>query len=329
MELKTKRNIIKIAVIIALSILVLDFAYKTVANIDYANREKCILNQALPGWAFLLFEYLIELFLIILVGIFIALFLERKFTKYGRFYPKNPLTAFLYASLLPLCACSAIPLTRTMKGKISFATIITFVVAAPLLNPYVIILSFSVLGLWYGALRILLSFIIAISAGYVTQLFYKGEMNTKELMTCSKNCPKKETDLYLETARIFKSLIPYIVLAAAFGIAFEFVDVVDLAAGFELADPIVGLIIMTLIAVPIYMCNGADVLILRPFIHGVNLPLGSALAFSMTSTAVCISSIALLVKFIGKKLTAILITHIVILTLVMGYLINILHPGFT
>jgi hypothetical protein len=90
MNLETKRLIIKILIIASITLLVSDFAYRTINDIDYFNREKCIIYTLLPEWGFLLYEYLFEFSVIVFAGIFIALLLERYFSRYGRFYPKTP-----------------------------------------------------------------------------------------------------------------------------------------------------------------------------------------------------------------------------------------------
>ena len=53
-----------------------DIVYKIVNNITYLNRENCILYRMLPKIGFLFFEYFVELFLIVIVGIFFAAMLE-------------------------------------------------------------------------------------------------------------------------------------------------------------------------------------------------------------------------------------------------------------
>jgi uncharacterized membrane protein YraQ (UPF0718 family) len=71
-----------------------------------------------------------------------------------------------------------------------------------------------------------------------------------------------------------------------------------------------------------YYCNGADVILLKPLIAHSGLSLGTAMAFSLTSTSICITAIVMLVKFLNKKLTIILVASIMVLTFILGLLIN-------
>ena len=180
-----------------------DIVYKTVNNITYLNRESCILYRMLPKIGFLFFEYFVELFLIVIVGIFFAAMLESMFAKYKRFYPSNTITAFFYASLLPVCACTTIPLISSMKGKLPFRTIITFVVAAPLLSPYIIMLSFSVLGMTYGILRIVSAFLMAMISGVVLEFFYTKEDLGGWIALSTGNPPETHTEsFYFQLIRV-------------------------------------------------------------------------------------------------------------------------------
>ena len=79
---------------------------------------------------------------------------------------------------------------------------------------------------------------------------------------------------------------------------------------------------MTVIGIPLYVCNGADVLLLKPLLAYTDLTTGTAMVFSLTSSAVCISSIAMLFKFMGRKLTLILLANLTVLTLLIGFAIN-------
>lgn len=78
-----------------------------------------------------------------------------------------------------------------------------------------------------------------------------------------------------------------------------------------------------LVGVPLYFCNGAEVLFVRPLVvHG--FPLGTGVAFSMTSTAICATSIAMLLKVIGRWLTTVMVGCVVAGSLALGLVLNLL-----
>ena len=337
----SKMKVFKGFIIFSLIFLGTDLVYKTVNNITYLTREKCILYRVLPKYAFLVYEYFIELLMVVVVGIFLATLLKSYFSKYRRFYPKGTITAFLYASFIPLCACSAIPLIGSMKEKLRFRTIITFVVATPLLSPYIIMLSFSVLGIKYGILRIAGAFVLALSSGLVLEFFRSKELSAEPTMsntyfscssqaagnTCSiQACHLQKMDIYEETYVVFRKIVPFLIIAGIGGIVFEFLAPADFLVEHELPNNIIGIMLAILVGIPVYFCNGAEVLFLRPLVHASGFSPGIAIAFSLASTSICITSLAMLTKFIGKKLTSILLISVIITTFIIGLVVDMIVP---
>ena len=327
--LSNKKKVIKGFIIFCSFFFLADFIYKTTNNITYATREKCILYRMMPKIWFLIFEYFFELLIVVVFGTFLAVLLQSYFVKYKRFFPKNMVTAFLYASLLPVCACTTIPLVGSMKNKLRYRTIIAFIVSAPLLSPNILVLSFTVLGLKYGIIRIIAAFILALMSGIVIEFF----RSTKEpdgliaINVCNdSSCDISNPDVYLQTYDIIKKLIPYLIFAGIAGIAIELFKPTYFLSKFKIANNFTGMTLVILAGIPVYLCNGAEVLMLRPIIHNSNLALGTAIAFSLASTSVCITSIVMLTKFIGKKLTIILLANLFFTILLIGLVINLLIP---
>lgn len=322
----------KLAVFASLFLFVVDTVYRSYNGITYLSRGKCILYGTLPRWAFLLYENIIELLVVVIIAIFAATLLEKYFSRAKRFIPKHPLGAFLYASLIPACSCSAVPMIRTMHGKIPFRTIVTFVVAAPLLNPYIIMMSMTVLGFTYGILRILCSLVLAVTTGYIAE-FFQRDMTAEDIPLVNgcggkSHCPKDGGTLYEETFAVLKKIAPFLIAAGLLGIAIELLAPSHVLHKYDLGSNPLGTLAVILIGVPIYFCNGADVLFLQPLMHYSSLPLGTAMAFSLTSTSICITSLLLLFKYVGKKLTGIILVSVIVITFVLAFSIQFVPRWF-
>jgi uncharacterized membrane protein YraQ (UPF0718 family) len=318
----SKEFFVKFFIFSSIFLLSVDTVYKYYNGITYLKREDCILYAILPKWAFILFEHFVELILIVTVAIFAAAIIEKYFIRLKKFIPKNTLSAFVYASVIPVCSCSAIPLMPAMRDKLPFRAIITFVVAAPLLNPYIIMLSVTVLGLRYAVLRIFCSFILAVSAGYIAEMVYK-RMKHQELgvwngCTNGGNCLGEGRNIYDDTFIIFKKILPFLIVAGVLSTAVDQFIPKHLFENYDLSNYFLGNALVILIGVPVYFCSGADVLFLQPLLQYSHLPLGTAMAFSLTSTSVCISSLILLIKFIGKKLTLVILASIIVITFLLS-----------
>ncbi len=314
-------------VVIAVSFAVIDGIYRITQGISFATRQKCILYQSIPRFAFLIFENIVELGLSVYLGVFLATLIEQYMLKIKPFIPRNPFAAFLYGSILPVCSCSAIPLIKTMRSSVSMRTIITFVMAAPLLNPYTIFISYTVLGPFYGTARIIGAFILSVSAGYGIELLAKKSelLDPESYKNCGgASCGISERDVFVKTMRLFLSILPYLAIGAALSIVGELLLPNKVQALTNLVNTtFFGNLLVIIMGVPLYLCNGADVFILRPLINDMGLSMGVAIEFSLTSTAICMTSIFMLIKFLGKRLTFALISHIVIVTLIIGYCVNL------
>ncbi len=305
-----------------------DWLYKTTYSISLQNRWDCFIYKNIPRSLFLIYEYFVELFLLVAVGIFIAVLIEKHFRKLKNIIPGNQVAAFLLASVLPVCSCSVIPLIQGLNGKIKSRTLITFITAAPILNPYIIVLSFSAIGFEYGVLRIISSFLLSFSLGWIIELYLNSNKSITLLpqITCSaksQNCsiPFNE-DIYVKTISIFRKLLPYLLFAGFTGILFEFYNPTKFLQNWNFNNSLYETLAAIAIGIPVYLCNGADIFFLRPLMNSSGLTMGAAISFSLTSTVVCSSSIIMLSRFLGKRITAIIVLYIIVFCFLSAQLIN-------
>lgn len=326
LNLSAQKLTARIIVFSAALVLVVDTIYMNLNGLYDGNHAKCIIFASMPRWSFYLLENVGELFIVVILGVIIGVIAEQYFRKIKRFYPKNQFLAFAYGSILPVCSCGVVPLIDSMKRRTSLKVIITFVCAAPLLDPYIIFLSYTVLGLKYAIIRIVCSFFLSVSAGLIVEFIVKRLKwdNWADYGTCSRKCDfVADRDPFVKTMKITRKLLPYILFAGLLSFVFAMLDTKDLLHNFNLNVEPLSTIIMTAFGIPVYMCHGADVIFLKPFLQYTDLSLGSAMAFSLSSSAICISSIVMLAKFMGKRVAGLLTVVISILIILLSVLINL------
>lgn len=316
----------KALIYFAVLVIATDYIYKTYNGINFHTRGRCILYRNLPEWGFYIFESVFEFCMITIVGIFVSVIVEKIFVKYKKWYPNNPFTAFVYATVFPLCGCSAIFFIHGMKKKLNTRTIITFVLASPLLSPYIIILSFSLLGIQYSAFRIVTAFIVTILTGYLIEFFenknFTKKIEFEKLVGNQKNCEIKNDNIYIKTLSIFKKLLPYLIIASIINVILNIYKPLSQLELSAFLGDIPGLITMMVIGFPLYLCNGADIIFLQPLVNVAKLPIGTAIAFSVSSTSICFTSMLIAFKVLGGKLTTIMLLSVFLITLLIGILIN-------
>jgi uncharacterized membrane protein YraQ (UPF0718 family) len=324
-KLSMQQSVARIIVFTAVLIMVTDTVYMNLNGLYDGDHTKCIVFSSMPKWSFYLLENVGELFIVVILGVMIGVIAEQYFRKIKRFYPRNQMLAFAYASILPVCSCGVVPLIDSMKRRTSLKVIVTFVCAAPLLDPYIVFLSYTVLGLKYVVIRIISAFLLAYLAGWIVELAVKKLKwdNWTENGTCGRKCDfVAERDPFVKTMKITKKLLPYILFAGLLSFVFAMLDTKELLHGINLNAEPFSSIIMTAFGVPIYMCHGADVIFLKPFLQYTDMSLGSAMAFSLSSSAICISSIVMLSKYLGKRIAALLTGVICVLIVTLSLLIN-------
>lgn len=323
---KDQRNA-RILIFSVLTLVVVHTLYMNIMGFNSLSHDACIVYKNVPRWFFLLYENFIELFVVIVLGILAGVLIEKYFFKIKRFYPKNQILAFLYGAILPVCSCGVIPLIESTQKKSSLKVIIAFIITTPLLNPYIISVSYAVIGLKYTILRILFSFLTAIIAGYVVEWSSKLIRNTKygDYSSCVTTCDTVfDKDPMVKTMKMTKKVLPYILIAATLSFALALINPKQYLDSMSFSREPWSTIILTLVGIPLYVCNGSDVIFLKPLIQYTDLSMGAAIAFSLSSSAICISSIIMLSKYLGKTLTAILTGCIFILMIAFSYIINII-----
>jgi len=330
------RSLARAALLGAAGVLAVDAIYRTITHISYVNRDQCFLYRALPGVGFLVFEHIVEVGLIALVGTYVAILLARWVQRFPRLFPSNPLIAFAYGAVLPLCSCAAVPLLYALRGKRDERTVLAFVLSAPLLSPHIVVLSFALLGATYGALRIAAAFALVMIVAHVVPLVARlGAAHSRPQgglfapaaaePLCAGDCGLAQDDAGLETFAVFRGLLPYLLIGGGLSIGLDLLQPERWLAGGHL--PVGGLagtlggVLLVLVGVPLYLCHGTEVLLLRPLVeHGVTL--GTAVAFSLTSTGVCVTSLAMLARFLGRRRTIAFAACVLLTSLALGFVID-------
>ncbi len=316
----------RIIVFSVIAITVIHSVYMNIMGFSSLSHDACVVYKSIPKWLFYVYENVFELAIVVTLGVFAGVMSDVYFSRIERFYPKTQLLAFLYGSILPVCSCSVLPMIESMKKHTKLRVIITLVVAAPLLNPYIIFVSFSVLGVQYALLRILSTFVLAILSGLIVEKAsrYVPSFRLGVYLACKSDCaPETESDPFVKTIQLTRKLVPYVAIAALISIGFQFANPRTFLESLNFAREPYTMLFMTIVGIPLYVCSGADVLFLRPLLAYTDLTMGSAMAFSLSASAVCLASIVMLTKFLGKLLTAILVATLFFLIMGIGICINL------
>ncbi|MFO8057577.1 MAG: permease [bacterium] len=271
----------------------------------------------------------IRVFPFFVIGCFLAGVIEKYF-RAGRIpFPKSMLGNGVFASLIPMCSCAAVPLAQGMMHlhRVRVRAVITFLMVAPVLNPMVIPLSYGILGLEYLVLRIVAAFALGIITGMVVEKWV-GIPETEggpafTCVGCSRSSaykPDHSGSSLMLGWNTLVNLAYYIFIGVAIGAMFS-VYLPPPLVGKYLSNGSVGLLLSVLIGIPIFICAGEETIILAPLMD-MGLPMGHAIAFTISGNAICITSVAMLLPVFGKKTTTIMVGALFAGSLLFGFLIN-------
>ncbi|AAC07358.1 permease [Aquifex aeolicus] len=240
-----------------------------------------------------------------------------------------PLAAFL-GILTPFCSCSAVPMfIGFVEAGIPLGAAFTFLVASPMVNEVALGLLLTLFGVKVAVLYVIFGVIVAIVAGYVIE-----KLNPRELIadyvfqvklgqTQIKEMTFKER---LEFAKnnvkeILGKIWIYIIIAIGIGgfihgyVPQDIVERVAKTAG------LIAVPLAVLIGIPLYS-NAAGILPVIQALIAKGVPLGTALAFMMATTALSFPEFMILKQIMKPKLIAFFAGIVGISIIAVGYLFN-------
>jgi len=278
----------------------------------------------------ILVAFTVRVFPYFVAGCILAGAIERYVRGKSRWLPKSMIGAGVFASLLPICSCAAVPFSYALMAtrRIRLRGVITFMMVVPVLNPFVISFAGGILGWRYAVWRIVSIFALAMATGTLIERFL-GEREPEAVGRACYSCKgcasagadAKPAESALEAAyNLMAFLLPYMVVGIAVGAAFT-VFVPTFVVGKYLSAKFTGMVLATAIGLPIFLCSGEDVLILAPLMQ-MGLPMGHAIALTIAGNGICLSSIAILIPLFGKKATVWITLAFLFGSLAIGLAIN-------
>lgn len=218
--------------------------------------------------------------------------------------PRNPFgrraIVSLFGMFLPVCECGNVPLARGLMGRgYSVGDSMTFLLAAPIVNPVTIITTHQAFGFDDGILvaRLLAGYAIANLIGWLLSLHPRPELllTTRFARECrlpatrhgSSRTARVGSMFVAESTALMPALIVGALIAGAIQVGISRDVLITLGT-----DPIVSVFAMLVLAFVISVCANVDAFFILPFAQTF-LP-GSIVAFLVFGPLVDIKMVALL-----------------------------------
>jgi len=268
----------------------------------------------------------------VLLSVVVQVWLPAKWIE--RALPKTPWLRRMLLSLLgiflPVCECGNVPLARGLVSRgLSPAESITFLLAAPILNPVTIITTYQAFGWDHGILvaRILGGFVIANLVGWVFSRHPEPHsvLTPSFAASCQTHHGEEQGRRWRRSIARFaeelSTLLPALLVGCAIagliqvGIPREWLEALG-------ANPLWSVLALMALAFVVSICSNVDAFFMLAF-GSVFLP-GGIVAFLTFGAMVDIKMVALM-RTTFRTATIVQITAIVgLASLVLGLGVNLL-----
>jgi len=325
-----------LAIVIAVVIVIFDSQFPMAQLMS-------LIGEKLSTFATVFLGIFIEAIPFLLLGTlgsgFVEGFLDQ--SQIRRFIPRGTLSGALSGSLLgmvfPVCECGVVPLTRRLFNKdLSVVAGIAFLLAAPVVNPIVILSTSSAFGWgWMTAGRVGLCLLIAATSAMLFSVVKKPSEILRPKSLQLEVIKPEDSQLQSTPRPNIRSRLNRMMVIAAdefFEMGRFLVLGASLAAGMQAFipqqmllqvghGPVTSVLVMMALAVLLSICSTVDAFIALGFVS-VFSP-GAILAFLIFGPMVDIKTTLMYLSVFKKRTVVYLIALPFLMSFLAGVLINL------
>lgn len=272
-------------------------------------------------------------FVVLGIGLSVAVQVWVPPTLLLRMLPRTPVlrrsALSLLGVLLPVCECGNVPLARGLMARgMPVADVITFLLAAPILNPITIVVTYQAFGFSDGILvgRVLGGFLIANLAGWLFSRHHDpaGLVTRRFADSCATHSHRGASSRPEQALRMFaqeaSTMLPALLLGAAAA------GVIQTAVSRNLLlalgqNPLWSVLALMGLAFVIAICSTVDAFFILSF--GSTFSSGSILAFLVLGPMIDVKMLMLLRTTFTARALALLTTVVVLAVAVLGLAVNL------
>lgn len=228
---------------------------------------------------------------------------------YSQQLSKNNLRSVILAALfgvpLPLCSCGVIPTAMSLRREgASKGATTSFLISTPQTGIDSIIATASLLGLPFAIIRPVVAFITAIAGGYIVNRCDKTTDSSEESAQHTQESQKGFLKKCLDALKYgFVDMLQDIGKWIVIGLIIAGVITVFLPDDFFIQYsnyPIINMLLVMLIAIPMYLCATGSIPIAAALMLKGLSP-GAALVLLMAGPATNMAAILVINKVLGRK----------------------------
>ncbi len=240
--------------------------------------------------------------------------------------------AALLGIVTPFCSCSAVPVfIGFVEAGVPLGVTFSFLISSPMVNEVALIMLWGLFGWKIALIYIVTGVSIAIIAGiiigklkmekHVEEYVYNMHVGSMEIEKLTWKQRFSEALMYVK--EIILKIWPYVLVGIGIGAAMHGWAPSGWLAKYAGKDNPFAVIVAVLIGVPLYS-NAAGTIPIVSELTRLGMPMGTALAFMMSVTALSLPEIIILRKVLKPKLLAVFVGIMTVSIIIIGYIFNII-----
>ncbi len=260
---------------------------------------------------------------------------ERSKKILGRFHGLGAnIIAALLGTVTPFCSCSSIPLfIGFTSAGLPVGVTFSFLISSPMVDLGSLLLLMSIFGANVAIIYVVIGLVLAVVGGTIIEKLHMEKYVESFIFTAGGvdiESPSLTVQDRLQYAKeqmvaTFKKVFPYILVGVGIGaVIHNWIPQSWVAAVLGSDNPF-GVVLATLIGVPMYADIFGSIPIAEALL-GKGALLGSILAFMMAVTTLSLPSMIMLRKAVKPKLLALFIVICTVGIILIGYAFNFLQP---
>jgi len=273
-----------------------------------------------------------------IVSGFIAIYVDQSMLE--RYLPRQPIMAALAGAsmglVFPVCECGVVPVTRRLYEKgLSMSIGIAFLLAAPVINPVVIISTYAAFG-WGPVLlgRVGITVLIAFAVGLLFHQAKPGDILLPNVLRAHQTAPTRHAPARVsagaQSGRVwsafhtagddFLDMARYLIAGSMLAAAMQTLVPRELLLSIG-QGPVVSVIAMQILAFVLSVCSTVDAFLALAFTG--TFTTGSILAFLTFGPMVDIKSSLMFLGVFQKRTVVYLIVLPFLMSLFIGLFWNL------
>jgi uncharacterized membrane protein YraQ (UPF0718 family)/copper chaperone CopZ len=254
-----------------------------------------------------------------------ANFFERHLAKENF---KSVLLAALIGVPLPLCSCGVIPTAISLrKDGASRGATVSFMISTPQIGVDSIIATYSMMGLPFAIVRPIAALLTSIAGGAVTTWFSKDEIVVRQNCSCeTKEDTRNRFIKFLKYSFIdlVQNIGKWLVIGLIIGTLITLLLPDSFFTDLNLPS-FVTMLIVLLIAIPMYVCSTGSIPIAAALMLKGLSP-GAALVLLIAGPGVSVASLLVVGKSLGKKQLFFYLGSIIVGSIICGLFVDNFLP---